>query len=131
MTVFYTIDHYIKNKQVYLLIKISTAEKRILYGDTLRRLAKGKEREAVDFLINEEIKFRGTGSSIDTLACNEIHISAERSNEAIRWLALTGNFLWKGKKLFVDPFPSVDFFYEAFFESEDQLKVQGFLKQKP
>jgi superfamily II DNA or RNA helicase len=101
-----------------LVVKVSyPGPKRVFYRDTLLALAKGKEKEALEFLTQEKLS-----------AYNEIPVSKERSHSALKLLACTGNLFWKGKKLLVDPFTKVEFFYEGTFEDNGVLKVEGILK---
>jgi superfamily II DNA or RNA helicase len=122
---FFTIDQ-VKGE---LLVRTElSGQKRQLYRDTLLSSARGKEADAVAFLIREKLRRQGLtplSSAAETLPFNEVLIPAAKSNEAIKLLALSGKLQWRGKKLLFDPFASFTFYYELSALKEGQLQVEG------
>ncbi|MES2345318.1 MAG: DEAD/DEAH box helicase [Chlamydiota bacterium] len=109
----------LEEENSHLIIKVevkSTGPKRLLYRDTLLQTAKGKELDAVRFLIQEELRARGLSplsSGADTISFNRVKIPFKRSFEALKLIGLTGNLFFKGKKLFVDPFTRLSLSFEV------------------
>lgn len=107
--------HYtIEPDNSYLLIKIELKEsgpKRVLYRDTLLQIAKGKDLDAVKFLIQEEMKISNNRS--DSAPFNQVRVPFKRSSDALKLLGATGNLFFKGKKLFVDPFTRLKLSFEV------------------
>lgn len=126
---FYTIE----SDQERLTVQIQHEElgpKRLLYRDTLKALAKGKDQELLSWLMKEELKrlnLTSLSHQADTVPFNRIRIVAGRSNEAIKLLGATGKLFWKGKKIFVDPFTRVEMLY-AVSTLGEKLSVEGKIK---
>lgn len=106
----YTLDQEKLKGKLYLIVKIQDkgSPKRFLYRDSLLSSAKGKEREAVAFLIREELSFLGISplnSQADTLHFNRVRIAAAKSKEAILLLTAAGKLTGKEKLLVPEPSP--------------------------
>lgn len=125
---YYSLSTQEYKNQLYLIIDIQIKEKRLLYRDTLQSFGKENDKGALAFLIRQELFFLGISplsSSASTASFNRVRVNASHSNEAIKLLAGTGRLFWKGKKLMVDPFTPVEFFYEALEKEGGLLEVKG------
>ncbi|MBI2742646.1 MAG: DEAD/DEAH box helicase [Chlamydiales bacterium] len=119
----------LKAKPDSLLIKISDGgPKRILYRDTLLALAKERGREAILFLAAAKFKSVGilsSSSQASTTGLNEILLPRDQISSALKLLASAGALIWKGKRLFVDPFSPARLRLSLSFEGDGALKVEG------
>lgn len=112
--------HYsIEQENSHLIISIESKEpgpKKKLYRDTLLKTAKGKDLDAVKFLIQEELRTAGISplsGQAETYPFNRVRIPFKRSCEALKLLGSTGHLFWKGRKLFVDPFTKLGLSFEV------------------
>ncbi len=131
--IYYSLDQQEHQNPLFLVVKIGLEKdigKRMLYRDILNSFAKEKDKEAIAFLIKQELVFlriSPLSSQASTIPFNRVRVAPEHSNEAIKILGKTGKLLWKGKKLIVDPFTALEFFYEAASE-ENALQIRGCLR---
>ena len=121
----------VAEKSEHLIIKInSQGPKRVFYRDTLLSLTKGKEKDAVEFLIQARLKSLGISpksAQAESAVFNEICLTRDDANVVLKSLASCGSLFWKGKRLFVDPFAKAALRYHLFFEEDGALKVEGSL----
>ncbi len=112
---FYTLDQEEHKQRLFLVVAIQApGQKRQLYRDSLQ--ASSKDRELLTVFMQAELQFRGLSShsaQAETVPFNRIRIAEERTLSILPKLGVTGRLFWKEKKLLVDPFTPVDYFYEV------------------
>ncbi len=102
--------------------------RRILYLDTLKTRAQGKEIPAIQFLAKLHMR-RANGCSVDTLSFQEINLPPASSSEAIRLMAETGRLFFRGQKISVGKKRSV--FWRGEKHSEKAATLHPFLGEFP
>ena len=116
--------------QTKLVLEISLASsglKRQLYRDMLPGFAKDKESELLAQLIKEELRFSGISplsSQADTHPFNKVRLPLARSKELLKQLAMTRRLFFKGQKIVVDPFSSVELYCLASKSQDGGYRIE-------
>jgi superfamily II DNA or RNA helicase len=127
----FSLDVEKKDKDTFLLIHITDkilGASRIVYADTLNRCSK-EEKDLASFLLKEHLKSLGVSALSDklaTISIAKIRIAAQKSQEAIKLLALAKKLHWKGEPLFYNPFAKARVFFRV-NDRNEKLTVTGFL----
>lgn len=79
-----------------------------------------QEKEALHWLINEDLKVQG-----ERPALAQFHVRAEKALEAIKRLSLTRKLYFNRSKLFFDPFSTLSFDYEARQVGAELVELKG------
>src|SRR5665213_117058 len=116
-----------------LTINIRTADPTIkLSENKLIQLATGNEKEAVDFLVKEELSYlyRQQGKTVPRLnaSFNVAHISYGKSQQALKLLAATGKLYFADRRLICDFFTPVEFSYRVESKQSGEVSISGVIK---
>ena len=114
-----------------LMVEISLSPatiKRQLYRDMLLGLVKDGERDLLVQLIKEELRASGISplsSQADTHPFNKVRFPLARAKELLKQLAMTRRLFFKGQKIVVDPFSSVELYYLASKSTDGGYRIEG------
>ncbi len=79
-----------------------------------------QEKKALQFLIEEELKF-----SSEKGVYTALHVSSDRAKEAVKLLSLIRKLYFSDSKLFFDPFSALSFSYEATSSDNGHFEIKG------
>src|SRR3990172_13407695 len=117
-----------QDPKLVLEISLSPATiKRQLYRDMLLGLVKDGERDLLVQLIKEELRFSGIypfSSKADTHPFNKVRLPLARSKELLKQLAMTRRLFFKGQKIVVDPFSSVELYCLASKSQDGGYRIE-------
>lgn len=125
----YHLDTEVHLNTVYLKMTLEDPQKRGLSSDKLLGCAqKATEKEALEILIREERSFRQR-SHQNFSHFETCRVSPKNTFALLKMLGATGRLMWKGRKIFIDPFTEIELIIEA-SKSKETLLLSGKWKSR-
>jgi superfamily II DNA or RNA helicase len=115
------------NQKNYLVVSLG-AVKPILSQETLFSYAvTSADKAALEFLVKEH-KRLSTKIPLQN-RFDRLFVPSDQSFDALKLLGATGKLVYQNKKVVVDPFTSLDFYFEVDRQDKDLAVVKGCWKQ--
>lgn len=140
----FCIDKPLSLSEGMLVISINEAEREgyfLKFGlknppltiERVKKLISGeKEKEAIDFLLNEEMKFQKNkhGRAPHQINPSILHIPYAQSIQALKLISVTGKLCFNGKQLACDLYSAHPFFFKVETIENKKAQVRGIIKMK-
>lgn len=102
--------------------------RRLLYLDTLKKLAQEKDQAALALLVKIHLRSPHVSRSLDTVVFQKIEVPATEASEVLRLMALTGRLYHRNRSLTVDLQKPISCIFRGEKHSEKECTLSAHLQ---